>query len=123
MIQTQDKVLDAIAAALRAREHAKSVSKPEDNPLHGHDLAQLTRGAGILKGADLHPAKNVAEQGALGFDMEVARNEALADRKEDRSLKRKARARQAAQRKAQFDAIVRDEKPVDPERMQQAWLV
>ena len=123
MTTTTIDLKKALVAALDEHERAKRVSSPEDNPLVNHDLEQLAHGAGISKGADLFPAKNVAEQGGLGYDMEVARNESLRTGKADKSAKRMAQARARAARKVEFDKIA--DSPTRPSqvRMDQAWLV
>lgn len=112
---------DRIAAALRANEAAK-IARPEDNPFVDHDLKQM-RVAGIRSAQDKHPAVNMAtKKTPLGYDLEVSRTEELAQARLDKSARRMAQARTRAARKAEFDAIVESEAPVNAERMQQAWV-
>lgn len=119
---TQEAVT-RLAAALTAHERAKSTPpKPEDNPFAGHNLASMAT-AGLLKSADQHPALNMAPKGGLGYDMEVARHEALGVARADKSAKRMAVARARAARKDQFDKIVASPVQPDPDRLERAWMV
>ena len=126
LTEQQQQVLTAkIEAALNERSRAKR-SKPEDNPLHQHDLKRLAN-AGFTKNADRYPALNMAQKtddtDGLAFQMEAARTEANANARADKSARRMAQARARAERKAQFDEIA--ESPVRPsaERMTEAWYV
>lgn len=117
-----DEGIQRLAVALKAHERAKTVRKPEDNPFHQHDLKQMAN-AGLLKGADKHPARSMAPQGGLGYDLEEARIQGLEADKADKSAKRMAAARARAERKEALDAIA--DSPVQPsaERMKAAWLI
>lgn len=122
MSKTKTRTLtEALVIALNANEREKVHSKPEDNPYHSHDLKALT--AGVRKSMDNHPARQMAGQGEIGYEMEVARNAALREGKADTGAKRKAQARARAARKVEFDKIA--DSPVRPSaaRMTDAWYV
>jgi len=128
---------ERLIAALTEHTKAKQ-AKPAENPLVNHDLASLTHGVGVAKGADHFPALNMADEGIRtrgeerertpvetsgGYGMEVARNAALTEGKADKSAKRMAAARARAARKVQFDKIA--DSPTQPSkaRMTEAWYV
>lgn len=126
LTEQQRQILTAkITAALDERQRARP-SKPEDNPLHQHDLKRLAN-AGFTKNADRYPALNMAQKtndtDGLAFQMEAARVEATANAKADKSARRMAQARARAERKAQFDKIVDLPVVPSPERMTEAWYV
>lgn len=111
--------LAKIVGVLDDREAAKVASTPEDNPFHKATLDDVA-------GRQEHPALNMAAKAPdnpLAYDMEVARFEAAAKGKVDRSAKRMAQAKARAERKMAFDKIA--ESPVRPNkaRMDEAWLV
>lgn len=118
-------VMQRLAAALDAREKAKSVTKPEDNPFVEHDLKQMAS-AGLLKSADKFPAVNMAAKAPgepLAYDLEASRIEVMNEDKADKSAKRMAAARARAARKVELDKIA--DLPVIPSRarMDAAWLI
>lgn len=122
-MKTQDITLvTKLLAVLNEHEQAK-LATPEDNPFHERDLKDMTNNAGLLKSADKHPARNVAPESALGYEMEAARFTGLQEEKADKSAKRMAAHRARAARKVAFDEIAN--KPVIPskDRMQEAWFV
>lgn len=126
LTKSQQDILTAkITAALDERARFKA-SKPEDNPLNGHDLKRLGN-AGFTKNADRFPAVNMAQRtgkaDGLGYQMEAARIAATQDAKADKSARRMAQARARAARKAQFDQIA--DSPIVPSaaRMTEAWYV
>lgn len=89
---------------------------PTTNPLRTHTVEQVA-------GTTEIPAKNMAEQGGAGYDMEVARNENLRAGKKDRSKHRMQAARRRAAKKVEFDEIVNASVTPDSERMTEAWRV
>lgn len=114
------------AKRLAAVLDLKAAAAPYDplaNPLANHDLEHLTNGAGVAKSSDHFPAKNMAEHGPAGYEMEVKRNEDLRAGKQDKSRKRMADARRRAEKKAEFDTIAASPVVPDPERLTEAWRV
>lgn len=121
--KTQDEIAKRLAAALNERSRAKQYVAA-DNPVGAHSLTDLVHGVGVRTGADQFPAKSMADGGeGLGYQMEVARNQALRDGRADKSTKRSKQARARAQRKVKFDKIA--DSPVIPPaaRMEEAWHV
>lgn len=113
---------DPIVQALEAHQAAK-LALAEDNPLADRKLEDLQHSAGILKSSDKHPVKNMAPEGALGFDLEASRFSDLASEKAAKVNLQRARQRAQAERKAQIDKIEALPFKPEPKRMEAAWLV
>lgn len=115
-------VVSKIIAALYEHDRIRKAT-PEDNPFDGRPLKDMVQNAGILKSADKHPAKSMAPENPVGYDMEAARFEALEAEKVDKSQQRKAVARQRQARKMNFDDLANSSVTPPQERMQEAWYV
>lgn len=97
-----------------------------ENPLDQYDLPAVTYGAGLDSPMEMNPAKSMAPAWGLGYDMEIARNQAITDGKADKSAKRMAWARQQAERKRDLEAMVAESKEVarlDEKRLAKAWEI
>ena len=103
-MNTKTGVADRLAAALKAHERAKTDRRPEDNPFAEHSLKDMAS-AGLRKGADKIPARDMAVHEGLGREMELARFEVEQEAKADKSAKRMAVMRSRAERKVEFDKI------------------
>lgn len=115
MTITHSTLAKQLAAVLDLKAQAAPYD-PAANPLRSQTVEQVA-------GTTEIPAKNMAEQGGAGYDMEVARNENLRAGKKDKSKHRMQAARRRAEKKVEFDAIM--DLPVQPdsERMIEAWRV
>jgi len=118
---TKTDFAEAIVAALQERGAVKTT--PDDNPLASRSIEDLI--GGVRKGADNYPAQRNFTEAAIAMDS--AASAGLKVGAIERASKRKKAARARKQRSEQIEAAVNasvsQDKPMSPERIEDAWQV
>lgn len=116
------EIQQRLQVALTANKMAKE-GRPEGNPLEAASLDMLIQNTSTLKHADLLPQKDKHGNWMGPDNLNQAVVDGLEARKNARQNQRKTRARAAAARKQQIDAIADSPVAPDPVRLAKAWAV